>query len=68
MSNETILKVEDMTCSHCVAAITRAIQKAHPSAAVTADTVSKLVVVRGVADFADLSARIAKAGFTPQPI
>jgi copper chaperone len=67
MSDQLKFTVEDMTCSHCAAAISRAIRKDSPLALVKADPVTKLVVVTGGRDYATVSARVAQAGFTPKP-
>ncbi len=68
MSGELKFKVEDMTCNHCAAAISRAIRKDSPMAQVKADPVTKLVVVTGGIDYATVTARVANAGFTPKPV
>lgn len=68
MSETLKFKVEDMTCGHCAAAVTRAIRKEHPAAKVTADPVSKIVTVTDGGDYASVSARVAKVGFTPTPV
>ena len=61
------LRVEDMTCGHCAATITSAIEKAVPGAHVDADPASKLVSVRGVSDLAAFAALVSQAGYTPSP-
>jgi copper chaperone len=68
MSDQLKFKVEDMTCNHCAAAISRAIRKDSPLAQVKADPISKLVTVTGGKDYATVSARVAAAGFTPKQI
>ncbi len=61
-----IVRVEDMSCGHCVATITRAIQAKWPSAQVKADLlVGKTVTVLGVDGDADLRGVIQEAGYTP---
>jgi copper chaperone len=65
MSEPLKFKVEDMTCAHCAAAVSRAIRKASPEAHVTADPVTKLVTVTGGGDYTSVSARVASVGFTP---
>ena len=59
------LRVEDMTCGHCAATITSAIEKAVPGAHVDADPASKLVKVTGVGDLAAFAALVSQAGYTP---
>ena len=57
--------VEDMTCGHCAGTIKTAIESKLPGTSVDADPASKLVSVRGGADFAALSAIVTAAGYTP---
>ncbi len=59
------LSVPDMTCGHCVGTITKAIRAAFPGARVDADTATKLVVVSGGGDAAQLLAVVRDAGYTP---
>ncbi|MBN9453569.1 MAG: heavy-metal-associated domain-containing protein [Bosea sp.] len=61
-----ILRVDDMTCSHCAGTIERAVRDAFPGATVTADPVSKLVTVLGGGDFAGIGALVTAAGYTPR--
>ncbi len=58
------MRVHDMTCGHCAAAIKKAVQATVPGAEVSADPASKLVSVTGAVDFARLKEILAKAGFT----
>ena len=58
--------VEDMSCGHCVAAITKAVEDKIPGAKVTADVATKRVVVAGAPDAAAVEAVIADAGYTPR--
>jgi copper chaperone len=67
-ATDVTLRVGDMTCGHCVQAITKAVQKAAPGARVHADPVSKLVAVSGAGDIATVKALITKAGFTPTAV
>ena len=57
--------VEDMTCGHCAGTIKNAIEGRLPGSVVTADPGSKLVSVRGSADFAAMKAAVSDAGYTP---
>jgi copper chaperone len=63
--NALTLRVEDMTCGHCAAAITRAVQAGIPGAVVNADPASKTVRVSGTTDLAAVRVLIAGAGYTP---
>ena len=59
-------RVDDMTCGHCVATITRAVQAADPQARVAADLGSHRVSIEpGVTDAAQLARVIGEAGYTP---
>jgi copper chaperone len=63
--NVLTLKVEDMTCGHCAATITKAVEAGLPSARVQADPATKLVSIQGTQDMAKVEALIAGAGYTP---
>lgn len=59
-------EVMDMTCGHCVASITRAVQALDAQARVQVDLAAHRVDIEGVsADAAMLKAAISDAGFTP---
>lgn len=58
--------VQDMTCGHCVATITKAVQQADGGARVDADVQSHLVRVAGAADPQAVEDAIRAAGYTPQ--
>lgn len=61
--------VQDMSCGHCVASITRAVQAADPKAQVEVDLARRRVQVQPVqADAAAVQQAIAEAGFTPMPV
>lgn len=60
-----VVRVEDMSCGHCVATITEAIQAKWPAAEVKADLVGKTVSVLGVAAGSDVRGVIRCAGYTP---
>ncbi|HEX2530927.1 MAG TPA: heavy-metal-associated domain-containing protein [Burkholderiaceae bacterium] len=57
--------VEDMSCSHCVGAITKAVQAADPGASVEIDLSQHLVRVTGTATREAVAAVIRDAGYTP---
>ncbi|MBI5269017.1 MAG: heavy-metal-associated domain-containing protein [Burkholderiales bacterium] len=62
-------EVKDMTCGHCVGAITQALQAADPAARVEVDLAGHLVRVEpAAADAAALARAIEDAGYTPQPV
>jgi copper chaperone len=62
------LSVEDMTCGHCAATITKAILAGFPGAVVVADPASKTVRVSGTTDLAAVRVLIAGAGYTPSEV
>jgi copper chaperone len=68
MSGQVTFKVEDMSCGHCVGAITKAVAAQIPGAQVVADTSTKLVIVKGSDDPAAVKKVIEDAGYTPQAI
>ncbi|MFN6997096.1 MAG: heavy-metal-associated domain-containing protein [Aquincola tertiaricarbonis] len=59
-------EVNDMSCGHCVRAITQAVQQADPGAQVQVDLDAHRVQVQPVAaDASVLRAAIEEAGYTP---
>ncbi len=61
-------KVDDMTCNHCVGAITKALQAADANAQVRIDLEAHRVEIEPrSADAAKLQAAIRDAGYTPVP-
>jgi copper chaperone len=62
-------EVQDMSCGHCVASITRAVQALDDQAQVVIDLTRHLVQVQAhKADAAQLEAVIREAGYTPVPV
>lgn len=62
------LQVNDMSCNHCVGAITRAVQDVDAGAQVRIDLQSRRVEIEPRAAAADaLVAAIRDAGYTPEP-
>ena len=61
----TTFQVADMTCRHCVSAITKAVMDADADASVSIDLPTRRVEVRSIrADTTTLGAAIAAAGYT----
>lgn len=60
-------KVEDMSCGHCVAAITRAVKDVDANGTVEVDLGAKRVRIDSTHAAPEFSAAIAEAGFTPVP-
>ena len=59
-------EVKDMTCGHCVAAITKAVKTVDGNAGVQVDLAAHRVTIDArAADPAALKAAIADAGYTP---
>jgi copper chaperone len=61
-------KVGDMSCSHCVGAVTKAVKEAEPAASVDIDLDSKRVRIDGAKDATRLEAAIRDAGYTPERV
>lgn len=62
-------EVNDMSCGHCVGAITQAVKDADPGAQVEVDLASHQVKIQpAAADESALADAIREAGYTPQPL
>lgn len=57
--------VADMTCGHCVKAITAAVLAAYPAARVEIDLPTKRVLVENAGDRAAVAAVIEAEGYSP---
>ena len=65
----TTFEVNDMTCGHCVSAITKAVNAVSPGAEVQVDLATHRVSIGASAvDPMQLGAAIAGAGYTPTVI
>ena len=66
MSDKTILTVNDMTCSHCVGTVRKALEDALPGAEISVN----LDAHRGefTGDRATGEAAIREAGYTPEAV
>lgn len=60
--------VSDMTCNHCVQAITQAVHELEPNARLDIDLASKKVVISDAQDIAALAAAIQDEGYDVQPL
>jgi copper chaperone len=58
--------VQDMTCSHCAARITKAINGVDADAKVEIKIEGRTVLVDSKASVAELAEAISDAGYTPQ--
>lgn len=56
-------KVENMSCNHCVRAVTNAIRVLDPQAGVEVDLASGIVQVTGQVEAADAAAAITAEGY-----
>lgn len=62
-------QVQDMTCGHCVGAITRAVKDADAAATVRIDLPTHRVDIEpAAADAQQLREAITEAGYTPVPL
>lgn len=61
----TTFEVNDMTCGHCIKAITHAVQALDAAAQVQIDLPSHRVHIESVSSDADLSQAIVSAGYSP---
>jgi copper chaperone len=57
------LQVENMSCGHCVGAVTRAVQEIDAAAKVEVDLASKTVKIDSATALAPLKSAIADAGY-----
>ncbi len=58
-------EIPNMSCGHCVRAITEAVQAADPAAEVRADLPTHRVEVDSTLPRETLAAKLAEAGYTP---
>ncbi|KFL31117.1 heavy metal transporter [Devosia riboflavina] len=65
MADTTIFTVNDMTCSHCVSTVRKALEEALPGAEITVDLDTHKVSFTG--DRAKGEDAIKEAGYTPEP-
>ena len=65
----TTFEVKDMTCGHCVTAVTKAVNAVAPGADIQIDLAAhRLTVGPSVVDAAQLRIAIMEAGYTPMAI
>ena len=63
-----MLRVADMSCGRCSAAITKAVEGGLPGTRVFADPATKLVRVEGAVHPGRVRDLIVAAGYTPSPV
>ena len=56
--------VPDMTCGHCVSAVTKAIKAEDPDAKVTITLADKRFIVESTASREEIAASVLEAGYT----
>ena len=61
-------QVNDMTCGHCVGAISKAIADVDAAAKVEIDLPTHRVRITGTEEQAEMEAAIREAGYTPQRV
>ena len=61
----TTFEVKDMTCGHCIKAITQAVLTVDPTAKVQIDLSSHRVQIESASAETELSNAIVKAGYSP---
>lgn len=59
-------QIPDMTCGHCVKAVTQAVKAADPAAEVQIDLPTHRVQVKTAAPREAVIAKLVEAGYTPQ--
>lgn len=62
------LKVDGMSCGHCVGAVTRAVQTVDPEAEVKVDLAAGTVDARTAADPTAISGAITAAGYAARVV
>ena len=60
--------VNDMTCSHCVSTITRAVKDVDTAGRCEIDLATKRVRIESEHPADDFRTAIAEAGYTPEPV
>ena len=63
----TELSVQNMTCGHCVSAVTRAVKSIDPQASVQVDLQSRRVRVEGHSSAGELIKALDEAGYPAAP-
>jgi copper chaperone len=66
MSSHTF-SIPNLSCGHCVRAVTEAVKTADPASVVNADPASKRVDVQSTLPREAVAALLAEAGYAPAP-
>ena len=60
------LELPDMSCQHCVRAITEAVRRVDPAAVLTTDLPARRVHIESSRSAADFAAALSEAGYPPR--
>ena len=60
--------IANLSCGHCVRAVTEAVHEVDPTAEVEVDLASKHVTVQSQAERTRLAAALAEAGYAPAAV
>jgi copper chaperone CopZ len=61
------LKVEDMTCGHCMSRVTKAVKSVDPLARIQIDLQQKRVRIESAFGLTELTDAMAEAGYPAKP-
>ena len=62
------LKVENMTCGHCVGRVTDAVKSIDPGAKVMADLATRVVRIDSTSERGKLTNALEEAGYPAKPV
>jgi copper chaperone CopZ len=62
------LKVEDMTCGHCMSRVTQALKSVDPAAKLDIDLKTRQVRIESACELLELTDALAEAGYPAQPV
>lgn len=62
------LKVENMSCGHCVARVTQAVKSVDPAARVEIDLADRRVRFESACEPVDIADALAEAGYPAKPV
>lgn len=60
--------VEDMSCEHCIATVTKAVEKADPQARLDIDLTTKVVAIDSSIEEERLQETLRSAGYEPRSL
>lgn len=64
-TDAVVLRVDGMTCGHCVRAVTAAVERDLPGAVAAVDSATKTLTVSGTRDAVAVARAVVSAGYTP---